>query len=74
MQADLPSFLSPTLITGDSLRPDLILISKNNDLYILELLIGLETNIKVDSDQKESKYTSLHLELGSKYKQITFIN
>ena len=34
LYADLPTFLSPSRITGDSLRPDLILISKNNDLYI----------------------------------------
>ena len=33
--ADLPALLYLSLITGNSLRPDLILISKNNDLYIL---------------------------------------
>ena len=72
--ADLPAFLSPSLITGDSLRPDLILISKNNDLYVLELAIGFETNVKVNSDRKASKYNPLHEELGSKYKQIKFMN
>ena len=65
---------SNIFITGDSLRPDLILISKNNDLYILELTIGFETNIKSNSDRKASKYNSLHQELGSKYKEIKFIN
>ena len=74
LYADLPTFLSPSLITGDSLRPDLILISKNNDLYILELTIGFETNIKSNSDRKASKYNPLHQELGSKYKEIKFIN
>ena len=74
LHADLPTFLSPSLITGDSLRPDLILISKNNDLYILELTIGFETNIKSNSDRKASKYNPLHQELGSKYKEIKFIN
>ena len=62
------------IITGDSLRPDLILISKNNDLYIiLEITNGFETNIKVNSDRKASKYNPLHQEFGSKYKQIKFI-
>ena len=74
LYAGLPAFLSPSRITGDSLRPDLILISKNNNLYILELTIGFETNIKVNSDQKASKYNRLHQELGSKYKEIKFIN
>ena len=74
LYADLPTFLSPSLITGDSLRTDHILISTNNDLYILELTIRFETNIKVNSDRKASKYNPLHQELGSKYKQIKFIS
>ena len=74
LYADLPAFLSPSLIIGDSLQFDLSLISKNNDLYIPELAIGFETNIKVNSDRKASKYNPLHQELGSKYKQIRFIN
>ena len=72
--ADLPAFLSPSLITGDSLRPDLLLITKNKTLYILELTIGFETNIKVNSDRKALKYNSLHHALRSKYNQINFIN
>ena len=38
--ADLPSFASRCLITGDSLRPDLLLLMGNNVLYILELTLG----------------------------------
>ena len=72
--ADLPAFLSPSLITGDSLRPDLLLITKNKTLYILELTIGFETNIKVNSDRKALKYNSLHHALSSKYSQVNFIN
>ena len=60
LYADLPAFLFLSLITGDSLRPDLILISKNNDLYILELTIGVETNMEVNSDRKASKYNPFH--------------
>ena len=66
LYADLPVFLSPSPITGDSLRPDLILIAKNNDLYILEPTIGYETNITFNSHRKASKYNPLHEELGSK--------
>ena len=72
--ADLPAFLSPSLVTGDSLRPDLLLITKNNTLYILELTIVFETNIKVNSDRKALKYNPLHQDLRSKYIQIKFIN
>ena len=72
--ADLPAFLSPSLVTGDSLRPDLLLITKNNTLHILELTIGFETNIKVNSDRKALKYNPLHQDLRSKYTQTKFIN
>ena len=33
--ADLPSFASPSLITGESHRPDLVLISQDKTLYLL---------------------------------------
>ena len=46
LYADLPFFSSPSLITGDSLRPDLALISPNYTLYLLELTVGFETNIE----------------------------
>ena len=58
--ADLPAFLSPSLATGDFLRPELLLITKNKTLYILELTIGFETNIKVNSDRNALKFNSLH--------------
>ena len=71
---DHPAFLSPSLVTGDSLRSDLLLITKNKTLYILELTIGFETNIKVNSDRKALKYNPLHQSLRSTYRQINFIN
>ena len=72
--ADLPAFLSPSLITGDSLRPDLLLITKNKTLHILEITIGFETNIKVNSDRKALQYIPLRQDLCSKYSQIKFTN
>ena len=48
--ADLPSFLSPNIITGDSLRPDLVLAT-DATLYILELTVGFESNIEVNADR-----------------------
>ena len=71
---DLPAFQSPSLITVDSLRPDLILIAKNCNLYILELTIGFVSIIKVNCDRKAFKYDSLQQEQRSKYKHNKFIN
>ena len=57
--ADLPSFLSPCLITGESLRPDFLLLTENQSLYILELTLGFETNIQINSNRKAVQYNSL---------------
>ena len=35
LYVDLPGYLSPCTITGDSLRPDIILSTADNVLYIL---------------------------------------
>ena len=53
--ADLPSFPSPSLVTGDSLRPDLVLILNNTSVYLLELTVGFESNIAINSDRKLRK-------------------
>ena len=72
--ADLPSFLSPCLITGDSLRPDLLLLTEDKILYILELTIGFETNIQINSNRKAAKYSSLISDLSPYYSKVIFIN
>ena len=59
LYADLNSFLPPSIITGNSFRPDLNLLTNDNILYVLELTIGFETNIKINSDRKASKYYPL---------------
>ena len=73
LYADLPSFLSPSIITGDSLRPDLILVN-GTSLYILELTVGFESNMQINSDRKKAKYRSLLTDLSPNYSTIKFIN
>ena len=41
---DIPGYKCPTMITGENQRPDLTVVS-NNELYLLELTAGYETNI-----------------------------
>ena len=59
--ADIPGYLSPSIITGENLRPDLLLKTNNNYLYILELTVGFESNLDTNATRKHSKYASLHL-------------
>ena len=74
LYADLPSFLFPSVITGDSLRPGLVFISKSSILYILELTVGFESNIQINSYRKASKYSSLILDLKHTYSDVKFVN
>ena len=70
--ANLPSCMSRSLITGDSLRPDLLLLTDNKVLYILEL--GFEANIQANSVKKANKYTPLLEDLTSSYNKFILIN
>ena len=62
------------MITGDSLRPDLLLLTDDKILYILELTIGFETNIQINSNRKAAKYSSMISDLSPYYSKIIFIN
>ena len=58
--ADLPGFRSPSVITGDSFRPDLLLACLNNSmLYVVELTVGYESNLQSNIKQKKNKYQEL---------------
>ena len=52
LYADIPGFSSTLIITGDDLRPDLLLTTKGNCLYTLELTIGFETNLNNNAERK----------------------
>ena len=74
MYADLPSFPSPSSITGDSLRPDLVLVLNSTTVYLLDLTVGFDSNIKINSERKSDKYRPLILAPQEKYCDVQFIN
>ena len=74
LYVDLPGFVSPSIITGDQLRPDLLLAIEDKVLYILELTVGFETNLLTSSDRKRDKYLPLVVDQKKKYNQVKFIN
>ncbi len=74
MYVDLPGFISPSVITGDELRPDLLLTIENKILYILELTVGFETNLKTNSDRKHEKYLTLITDHENVYDEVKFVN
>ena len=48
LYVDLAGFITPSVITDDELRPDLLLAIENKLLYILELTVGFETDLKIN--------------------------
>ena len=72
--ADLPSFPNPSVITGDDHRPDLLILIKDNCLYILELTVGYETNFRNNINRKHLKYEKLIMDQKKKFNSVKFIN
>ena len=70
---DLPQYLSTSLITGNGLRPDM-LISSSNTLYVVELSAGFEKNLNTNTSRKVEIYRYLWQELKSKYHHFKFVN
>ena len=56
LYVDLPGYLSPSILTGESLRPDMLVNIEDKCLYIIELIVGFETNFKRNAERKEIKY------------------
>ena len=71
--ADLPSFPNPSVITGDDYRPDLVILSKDNCLYILGLTVGYETNLRNNINRKRLKYEKI-MGQRKKFNCVKFIN
>ena len=69
---DLPQYLSPPLVTGDDLRPDMLISFPSNTLYVLELSVGFETNLDNNASRKFTKYRYLLNDLTSKCRHVKF--
>ena len=74
LYVDLPGFITLSVITVDGLRPDLLLTIEIKLLYILELTVGFETNLKVISDQKLKKYLPLISDQENNFDKVKFVN
>ena len=67
-------FIPPSVITGDSLRPYLVLHFENKCLYIIELTVGFESNSAKNANRKKLKYLELVNQLIDNYKQFKLVN
>ena len=62
------------IITVDTFRPDLLLLTTNNRLFILELTVGFETNLDFNAKRKREKYLTLTRHLQSSFTSVHFVN
>ena len=67
VSADLLSFSNPSIITGDDYCPDILIFTKGNTSYVLELTVGYKTNLGNNINHKYSKYKELIKELKRKF-------
>ena len=74
LHVDLPGFRSPCIITGDTLRPDLLLVTEDRKLFLLELTVGFETNLDINAHRKKEKYHQLLQTLSSQFSLVKFVN
>ena len=74
LYADLPGFASPCILTGDNLRPDMLLSIGTDTLYIIELTVGFETNIDRNAERKHDRYLQLTHDLSSMYRCVRLSN
>ena len=59
LYVDLPDFITPSILSGYYLRPDLFLTISKKCLYILELTVGFEANLLTNAVRKAKKYEDL---------------
>ena len=74
MYADLPGYRNPSTITGDIYRPDLLVLTPNDSLYIVELTVGFETNLHNNVERKKAKYLHLIEEQKEQFTSVKFVN
>ena len=72
--ADLPGFRTPSIISGDTYRPDLLLLTPDDKLDIVELTIGFETNLHNNVERKKAKYEDLIEEMKDNFVSVKVVN
>ena len=62
------------MITGNAFQLDLLLVTKENVLYILDLTIDFETNMQINNERKAASCYRLQQTLLPNYNEFKVIN
>ena len=63
---DIAGYPNSSIITGNEQQPDFAIV-KDDNLLLLELTVGFETNIKKNFDLKAKRYQQLLAKLSNKF-------
>ena len=76
LYCDIPIFHPVGLITGTALRPELIFVDRENNIFIIELTVGHESTIKSNAARKATKYKHLlrDKEMTGAYSNVKIVN
>ena len=73
VHCDIDGYASPSILTGDRKRPDIV-VKHGNDLSILELTVGFETNLTKNTMRKNFTYADLIQNHLKGYGNINYLN
>ena len=72
---DIDGYKSLSIITGDQLRPDMVITDASSDsIFVVELTVGFETRIRDNAVRKSNHYKDLCNQLKNHYSYVKFIN
>lgn len=71
---DCPENLSPSLITGDKLRPGILISNSCDTLYFIEIRVVFATNLSYNARQTPAKHHNILIDPSfTRHHAITFI-
>ena len=66
--------MNPAVITGEENRPDMIVTQTESTIFVLELSVGFETNIGLNTKRKANKHKEMLKSLENKFEKVNFGN
>ena len=72
--ANVTNFSSPSIIIGEEMWPDLLIILDRSKMFVVELTIGVESNIAMNEVRKRNKCKNLTQSIKSNYDQVKYKN
>ena len=74
IHCDIEVHMNPSVITGEENLPNMIVIQNESTVFVLELSVGFETNIDLNTKRKANKYKEMLKSLENKFEKVNFVN